>query len=241
LRSFIDSVNYFDFKILAYLNHLTTSSALFTKLVVAIYEDSLKLGLFVAFLWWAWFDGKDSVRLREAREKIVSSFLGSVLCLGIVRLMVMELPFRARPLSNPEFGLHFPIAGESWGLWSSFPSDHAALFSLLTFCLFTISFRLGLIALVDTVFFICLPRLFVGVHYPSDVLAGALLGIAAGYCFTRQRVRGYLSTHALRWMDAHPKSFYSTAFLLSFLLAHAFFPLTNIILRMWKLAEFLCH
>jgi hypothetical protein len=42
-------------------------------------------------------------------------------------------------------------------------------------------------------------------------------------------------------MDAHPKSFYSTAFLLSFLLAHAFFPVTNIILRMWKLAEFLCH
>jgi undecaprenyl-diphosphatase len=153
--------------------------------------------------------------------------------------LLAVLPFRARPLSNPSLGLHFPIAAESWGNWSSFPSDHAALFSLLTFCLFTVSFRLGFVALLDTVFLICLPRVMVGVHYPTDILGGALLGLVAGIFFARRSVRIYLSKLPLHWMHVHPASFYACAFLLSFLMAHAFFPVISLLLHIKHLAEFL--
>lgn len=232
-------LNYFDYHILVYLNHLINQSALLTRLVVAVFDDTLKLGFFVALLWWAWFDVSRPERLLETRERLVSSFIGGLVCLAIVRLMLAELPFRPRPLSNPDLRLNFPIATESWGNWSSFPSDHAALFTLLTFCLFTISFRLGLLALLDTVFLICLPRVMVGVHYPTDILGGALLGLIAGYFFTRRKVRTYLSRFPFHWISVHPASFYAAAFLFSFLMAHSFFPLINILLRMGHLGHFL--
>jgi len=200
-----------------------------SKVIVGIYDDSMKLGLFVALLWWAWFESRDSDSIQVVREKIVASLIGGVLSVGLVRLMILELPFRSRPLSNPSLGLVFPVASEGWLSWSSFPSDHAALFSLLTVCLFSISDGLGLLALLDTVFLICLPRVFVGVHYPTDLVVGASIGIAAGYWVTRGRVRRVLSRPLLRWLQVHPASFYAAAFVFSFLLAHVFFPATKLI------------
>jgi undecaprenyl-diphosphatase len=198
------------------------------KVMVGIYQDSLKLAFFVALFWWAWFDAKDPARLHEAREKIVASFIGGMLCVGLVRVMALVLPFRTRPLANTSLCLTFPVATDTWGHWSSFPSDHAALFFSLTVCLFSISTRLGLLALADTVFLICLPRMFVGVHYPTDLILGALIGIVAGRWLMRKRVRGFLSRPMLRWLDVHPASFYSSAFLFSFLLSHVFFPAMNL-------------
>jgi undecaprenyl-diphosphatase len=108
-------MNSFDYNILVYLNHLENHSPILMKVILGIYEDSLKLGLFVALIWWAWFDASDRSRLQETREKIVASLIGGMLCVGLVRLMVLTLPFRQRPMSNPSLGLTFPIAAEGWG------------------------------------------------------------------------------------------------------------------------------
>jgi undecaprenyl-diphosphatase len=234
-------MNSFDYNILLYLNHLEGHLPILTKVIVGIYQDSLKLGFFAALIWWAWFDARARVPLQEAREKIVASLIGGMLCVGLVRVMALVLPFRQRPAINPSLGLTFPMSPKGWGDWSSFPSDHAALFFLLTFCLFSISRRLGLVALVDAVFLICLPRIFVGAHYPTDLIAGALMGIAAGYLLTREKVRTFLSRPMLHWLHVHPASFYASAFLFSFLLAHVFFPLIRLIIDAEFLARALMH
>ena len=62
----------------------------------------------------------------------------------------------------------------------SFPSGHAARAALiailaLLWCPLSIGIPLTLWAIL-----VCLERIAMGVHYPSDVLAGALLGIASG-------------------------------------------------------------
>ena len=66
----------------------------------------------------------------------------------------------------------------------SFPSGHAAgSFAFAAFVL-TLNRRAGAIALLIAVL-IGLSRIALGVHYPSDVLAGAVLGSVAGWASAR--------------------------------------------------------
>ena len=138
-------------------------------------------------------------------------------------------------MTVPMYGLNFQMPAEGWVAWSSFPSDHAALFFLLTVCLFSVSRILGSIALADTIFLICLPRVVLGVHYPTDIVCGAFIGIAAGYLVLWKRVRVPISKPMLQWMNAHPPSFYASAFLVTFLFAQVFWPVTQIIIKLKRL------
>ena len=82
-----------------------------------------------------------------------------------------------------------------WGqeaMSSSFPSGHAMSAAIVYFTVAYLAARLEphrvlraltmVIALV-LVFLICVSRMYLGVHYPSDVAAGVLIGLAwAGFC-----------------------------------------------------------
>lgn len=61
----------------------------------------------------------------------------------------------------------------------SFPSSHAANGFAVAAVLFEVRRRLGWIAL-GLAALIAYSRVYVGVHYPSDLLAGAILGFAVG-------------------------------------------------------------
>ena len=57
----------------------------------------------------------------------------------------------------------------------SFPSDHAAMAGAVAVGLFLVSLRLGLLATVCAVV-MAFARVYVGAHFPQDVLAGLVLG-----------------------------------------------------------------
>ena len=60
----------------------------------------------------------------------------------------------------------------------SFPSDHAAVAIAIAFAVLAFSRRAGLLFLA-TAILIALSRVALGMHYPSDVLAGMVIGWAA--------------------------------------------------------------
>jgi undecaprenyl-diphosphatase len=60
----------------------------------------------------------------------------------------------------------------------SFPSDHAAVAFAIAFAVLAFSRRAGSVFLAAATL-ISLSRFALGLHYPSDVLAGALIGWAA--------------------------------------------------------------
>ena len=67
------------------------------------------------------------------------------------------------------------------GGWS-FPSGHSTSSMAASIVMFRqLPRRVGIPALALGIL-ICLSRLYVGVHYPTDVLCGALIGIVAGLC-----------------------------------------------------------
>ena len=62
----------------------------------------------------------------------------------------------------------------------SFPSGHATFFFALALSLYYTDRRLGVIMFL-LAGFISLARVMAGVHYPLDILAGALVGLATAY------------------------------------------------------------
>jgi undecaprenyl-diphosphatase len=65
----------------------------------------------------------------------------------------------------------------------SFPSDHAAVAFAIAFAVLAFSRRSGIVFLVAATL-IGLSRIALGMHYPSDVLAGVAVGWAAAFLVT---------------------------------------------------------
>lgn len=67
---------------------------------------------------------------------------------------------------------------------TSFPSDHAILVAAVTVVLLSRSRTLGAWLAVFSVL-VLVARVYIGVHYPSDVLGGAALGAVGGMAMLR--------------------------------------------------------
>jgi undecaprenyl-diphosphatase len=92
--------------------------------------------------------------------------------------------------------------------WSSFPSDSASfVFAIATgFCLISWRWGLGMVAFAT---FVGLARVAVGIHYPSDILVGALLGIAVTLALNRDIVHKRIAGPILSWETRYPPFFYA--------------------------------
>ncbi len=99
---------------------------------------------------------------------------------GIVATLVKRAVGRGRPMHFDEYGdLSF---GPNWGDWTfqSFPSGHATTAFALAAVVGFVSprwFYPGLVIAAG----IGLSRVALGVHYTSDVIAGAVLGLLGAY------------------------------------------------------------
>jgi len=135
-------------------------------------SNLLKGGLFLAAYWHFWFRaGPDRDRRRRA---IIAIVAGALFALVASRTIADLLPFRTRPMYDPRLQHHpyaFPISAVLVN-WSAFPSDQATYFFALAFGLAHLSRRLAVPAMLYAAGWICLPRLFLGEHYASDVVAG---------------------------------------------------------------------
>ncbi|RDK00893.1 phosphatase PAP2 family protein [Paraburkholderia lacunae] len=211
-------MNSFDTWIQVFLTHNAFHSVAMNHAIRVIAGQVIFKGLvLIPILCWLWF--RPSRRTEWEREMIIATIASGLLALAIGRLLAHYLPFRVRPLYNPALHLDFPSVGLQEAVvrtWSSFPSDHALLWMSVAMGIFLVSRRVGALALLYTAVFICMPRVYLGLHYPTDVLAGAVLGIAITYIATRDAVRARYAAPILRWMNGSPGPGYTLAFLLCF-------------------------
>lgn len=214
LPAVLASVGRWDHHIALWLNQYVGGLPALDRFVYDVAASPLlKGGLFMAFLWWQWFR-RDETRLQR-REIILTALAGAILAIAVARVLQLALPFRERPMHEPTLVLAMPsgMNPETLDGWSSLPSDHAVLFFALATAVFRLCRGVGVAAFLWTALVVCLPRLYLGYHFASDVVSGAVIGVGLmSLCLAFLRPR-LLARPLLRWERVHETSFYCLAFL----------------------------
>lgn len=121
----------------------------------------------VAVLVVLWFLKKDRWRM------IVVSFLSAGIARGILVTLIRFFYHRPRPISVD--AVHRLVVNNEW----AFPSGHAAFFFALSTGVYLYNKKLGIVFYIVSLL-MGVARIFIGVHWPSDILGGAILGIFCG-------------------------------------------------------------
>lgn len=216
-------MNVFDSSILTYVNQFAHHTRAFDKFIgVVAANHLLKGGVLATVIWWAWFKAEDN-HARQ-RQHIIVTLFGCIAAIASARALALLLPLRLRPLHVEElhFVLPYGVVATAFDGWSSFPSDHATLFFALAAGLVFVSRRAGICALCYTALIIALPRVYLGFHYPTDIIAGALIGTVIALLGNIWLVNNKNIDKITRWSYAQPYLFYPLLFLLTYQIADMF-------------------
>ena len=123
-------------------------------------------------------------RWRPWRRAAVAAGLSAGLALGVGKL-ISELVDRSRPFVVDPSGVHL-FSGHAAD--PGFPSDHATGAFAVAMAIWLRDRRWGSVALLAAAV-LSVGRVAIGVHFPSDVLAGATLGCLAALVLYIRPVR----------------------------------------------------
>jgi undecaprenyl-diphosphatase len=178
------------------------------------YLTFLTGGVLMAMFWWAWV--KYGIDDPEKQATLAIAVFATVPAVFVSRALAFSLPYRERPMHDPR--LHYHIAytqDPSWLIhWSAFPSDHAAVVFCIAAGLWMVSRRLGTWAIAYATL-ISLPRIYLGFHYPTDVLGGALIGIGVAGLAKIASLRS-MARWVLNRSNRYPAWLYACLFLFTF-------------------------
>ena len=116
------------------------------------------------------------VIFRRQWKIIVQAFAAAILArLAIVNIVRWIFP-RVRPFVENNVNLLISQNPQE----PSFPSGHAAFYFAIAAVVYSYNKKAGLLFFLAA-FLISISRVFGGIHWPSDILAGAIVGIFSGW------------------------------------------------------------
>lgn len=209
-------INGLDAAVIQFLNRFADQSVAFNRLMQDVCDSNLlKGGLFMVFFWWSWFRTDGDVVAR--RRYVVLSVGGAIAIVVVARLLQLALPLHDRPLyAATNFVLPTGVSLANLSHWNSLPSDHAALFFALSLAVWYEIRALGYFAMLWTLVVVCLPRVYLGYHFASDIVAGAILGLAIMAVMLRSLPNWTLLERIVSWEQGHRAAFYGLAFFLTY-------------------------
>lgn len=155
--------------------------------------------LMFALLLGAAFLARGRLASVRARHGVVAAVLSALLALAVAHL-IGGLWDRPRPYEALG-SVHLFVAPSGD---PSFPSDHATAAFAIAVALLLRNRRVGVVALMMAVV-LSVSRVAVGVHYPSDILGGAVIGSLAALVLWVPLVRGPLHAVANRLSDLYER------------------------------------
>lgn len=178
----------FDYSILHFLNRPARQSWLLDSTMGNLDRYMFSIVPIMAMVWYEWFKSED----RGRRAVIFAGVILSLAFGGFSRCLQLALHTHPRPDIDPalHFSVPYGVTPEALSRWSSFPSDHVAVWFGLATTVFLMNRRLGRWA-YGIAFTASLGRVYAGLHCPTDAIGGAMLGIFAGAVALRVRSVAY--------------------------------------------------
>jgi undecaprenyl-diphosphatase len=148
--------------------------------------SDLRIGVLAVLLLYTWLAPAGAWLGKE--QRVARDCAGIVLAMFVCFVVRHVLPSEPRP--RLVLALDFPPLGELPHLldFRAFPSDTACLAGAITMTVFLASRRLGWCAAAWTLFGVCLPRVYFGYHYASDLLAGFVVGATVAWTANHPRL-----------------------------------------------------
>ncbi len=215
----LDAAAQLDLAVLTFLSHFARRSWLLDTVIWSIWNQAiLQYGVVMVVVWRVWFAEGETPASWRKRQEVLSTLIALYPCVALVLVTRAILPFRPRPVMDPTIAFRVPFvppdvtfAPES----TSFPSGHAAVLAAFAIGLWAISRRLGVFTVLYGALVVCLPRLYFGRHFATDILAGTAIALAT-VPLTKQLVAaGSFVQRLPSWSTRHAAAFYTLFFFCS--------------------------
>lgn len=189
------------------VNGWSSRSAILDRAMDHLEDFRLKGVLFSATFGALWF--QRTKFQSERRETLLLTLLAVVLSIVAARALADLLPFRERPMFATGTGYRPPLiqANHMFENWSSFPSDTAAYIFAITTGFYLVSRWCGLLWAIFGVLALT-ARVYFGIHFPSDVIVGGLIGIVVTIAINCRAMRTRVGSKILSFEQRAPSIFY---------------------------------
>lgn len=159
-----------DIKLFYFLNDLVGKSGIFDAIVIFL-ASHLQYILGIAFLFLLYLSA-------YPRRHKFYIFWVTIVSVVIARLGITEIIrfFYHRPRPFMVFPIQHLLTDNEW----SFPSGHSTFFFAMATAIYLYNKRWGMWFFIVAIL-INVSRVIAGVHYPSDILGGAIIGVIIGY------------------------------------------------------------
>lgn len=176
LTSLFDQLIAFDKQLLLQVNG---SDSLYLDRLIRILTNAVTwIPLYISLFYIV-------IRNNETAAKILLVLAGAGLCVffagSLDDMIVKPTVARWRPTHDPEIGLLVDIVdGYRGGKYGFFSAHAANTFSIAVYFCWLVRSKLLSLTLVLWSFTNCYTRLYLGVHYPGDILVGLTWGFIVG-------------------------------------------------------------